>query len=140
MKKQFNPVRQGVVHVVDDDEGMRNSLISRLESNGYQVHPHENAEDFLLALPKINRRQGACLLLDIKMPGISGIELHDQLIKDGHRLPTAFITGHGEVKLAVHAIRQGAIDFIQKPFHEKTLCTVVEKMLLKSCNFPRHRI
>lgn len=122
----------GVVYLVDDDESMRKSLISLLESNGYKVDSHENAERFLHHLANKALHPVACLILDIRMPGISGIELQEQLIKQGFKLPTTFITGHGEVKLAVQAIKQGAIDFIQKPFQEAALCSVVDKMLLKA--------
>ena len=127
-----NPKNCGVVYLVDDDQAMRNSLTSLLQSNGYKVHSYENSEQFLHDLSAKDLHPVACLISDIRMPGLSGIELQEKLIKEGYNLPTVFITGHGEVKLAVKAIKQGAIDFIQKPIQEATLCNVVDKMLLRA--------
>jgi FixJ family two-component response regulator len=122
-------LKDGVVYVVDDDEAMRDSLSWLLQSNGYKVSCHESGERFLQALASTDSSTIACALLDIRMPNMSGIELHKVLLDKGFNFPIAFITGHGEISLAVDAIKRGAIDFIQKPFKEGTLFTLIDKML-----------
>ena len=126
------PVKSGVVYIVDDDAATRDSLSWLLESNGFKVSCHENAERFLQALASTDSATVACALLDMRLPGMSGIELQNRLREDGHLFPVAIVTGYGEVKLAVQAIKQGAVDFLEKPFKENQLCSLVENMLSKA--------
>jgi len=129
----MNPsTKNGVVYVVDDDEALRDSLAWLLQANGFKTSCHESGERFLQALAATEDTTIACALLDIRMPHMSGIELHEKLIADGYDFPVAFITGHGQVSEAVHALKLGAIDFIQKPFKEELLCELVERMLSKA--------
>lgn len=126
------PTKDGVVYVVDDDEAMRDSLTWLLQANGYKTSCHESGERFLQALAATDNSTIACALLDIRMPNMTGIELHEKLLAAGYDFPVSFITGHGEISLAVHALKLGAIDFIQKPFKEEVLFELVETMLLKA--------
>ena len=126
------PVKSGVVYIVDDDAATRDSMAWVLESNGFKVGCHENAERFLQALASTDSATVACALLDMRLPGMSGIELQNRLREDGHLFPVAIVTGYGEVKLAVQAIKQGAVDFLEKPFKENQICSLVENMLSKA--------
>jgi FixJ family two-component response regulator len=126
------PVKSGVVYIVDDDAAMRDSLSWLLESNGFKVSCHESAEQFLMALANTDPSTVACALLDIRLPGMSGIELQEKLLMKGYRFPVIVVTGHGEVKLAVQAIKQGAADFLEKPFKEDQICSLVENILSKA--------
>jgi FixJ family two-component response regulator len=126
------PTKDGVVYVVDDDEAMRDSLAWLLQANGYKSSCHESGERFLQALSATDNSTIACALLDIRMPNMTGMELHEKLLAKGYDFPVSFITGHGEISQAVQALKLGAIDFIQKPFKEDLLCELVEKMLSKA--------
>ncbi|MFH1494789.1 MAG: response regulator [Pseudomonadota bacterium] len=109
---------QAMVFVVDDDESMRDSIRLLLESE------HLNASTFSCALDfmqSCNPRQGGCLLLDVRMPGLSGMELLEALKASGILLPVIMISGHGDVPMAVRALKHGAFDFIQKPFNSREL-------------------
>lgn len=119
-----------VVHVVDDDEAVRDSMRWLLEANGFQVRCFESAEAFLAAGPP--RDPIACVLLDVRMPGLSGLALHDELIRRGSTVPVVFITGHGEVPMAVETMKKGAVDFLQKPFSDERLCALVRECLDRS--------
>lgn len=123
---------QEIIYVVDDDEAVRDSLSWLLESNGYQVRCHSSAEAFLKAVLGSDRGITACLILDVRMPGMSGLELQEHLIAEAIPMPIAFITGHGDVSMAVTTMKKGAIDFIEKPFKENELRALVEKMLDKA--------
>jgi FixJ family two-component response regulator len=114
------------VYVVDDDEAVRDSLQWLLEGKDYRVRCFDSAETFL---SRYDPREVACLLVDIRMPGISGLELQDRLIERKSPLPIVFITGHGDVPMAVTTMKKGAMDFIPKPFKEEELLSVVERML-----------
>ena len=121
------------VFIVDDDEAVRDSLSWLLEANGYRVRAFASAEAFLAtALPELLSYPVACLILDVRMDGMSGLELQDRLLAEGIVVPTVFITGHGDVPMAVNTMKKGAIDFIQKPFDEAMLRELVERMLAKS--------
>jgi two-component system response regulator FixJ len=109
---------QQTVFVVDDDAAVRGSLAMLLKSVSLAVRTFESASQFLEQLPPDS---SGCLVLDIRMPGMSGIELQQQLKQRGYPLPIIFITGHGDVSMAVHAMREGAIDFIEKPFRDQEL-------------------
>lgn len=117
-----------VVHVVDDDEGFRNSLRSLLESCDLAVQTYADAEEFLTRY--VSDRPG-CLLLDVRMPKMSGLQLQDELQKRQIRVPLVFITAHGGVAMAVAAVRRGALDFIEKPFDDEALIGLIRDALDK---------
>jgi FixJ family two-component response regulator len=121
-----------VVYVVDDDEAVRDSLTWLLESNGYTVRTHASAERFLQSLQNTDKSTVSCLILDVRMPGMSGLELQERLLSENLPMPISFITGHGDVTMAVSTMKKGAVDFIEKPFKESELCTLVERMLSKA--------
>jgi FixJ family two-component response regulator len=121
----FTP-KKGTVYVVDDDEAVRDSLQWLLEGKDYRVRCFESAEAFL---SRFDAREVACLLADIRMGGMTGLELQDRLLERKSPLPIVFITGHGDVPMAVDAMKKGAVDFIQKPFKEDELLGLVVRML-----------
>ena len=112
-----------IVHVVDDDPGLRRSLRFLLDSVGWTVQLHASAEEFLdvVAAPA----QPCCLLLDIRMPSMSGLELQQVLRQRGISLPILFMTGHADVSMAVQAMKSGALDFIEKPFNDQKVLDAV---------------
>jgi FixJ family two-component response regulator len=112
--------------VVDDDEAVRDSLQWLLEGKDYRVRCFDSAESFL---SRYDPREVACLIVDIRMPGVTGLELQDRLLERKSPLPIVFITGHGDVPMAVNTMKKGAMDFIPKPFNEEELLSVVERML-----------
>jgi len=114
------------VYVVDDDEAMRDSLVWLLESHGIAVSAFASAAAFLEAYRADLR---GCLVLDVRMPGMSGLELHERLKAGGATLPVVFVTGHGDVPMAVSALKRGALDFVEKPFAEKDLLRLVRQAL-----------
>jgi len=118
--------KKGTVYVVDDDEGVRDSLQWLLEGKDYRVRCYDSAETFL---SRYDPREVACLIVDIRMGGMTGLELQDRLIERRSPLPVVFITGHGDVPMAVSTMKKGAMDFIQKPFQEEALLSLVERML-----------
>jgi len=118
--------KRGLVYVVDDDEAVRDSLQWLLEGKDYRVRCYESAEAFL---SRYDPREVACLLADIRMGGMTGMELQDRLLERHCPLPIVFITGHGDVPMAVQTMKKGALDFIQKPFDEPQLMALVERML-----------
>lgn len=117
---------EAVVYVVDDDEAIRDSLRLLMRSVGLRSEVFANASDFLKSLDPARH---ACLLADIRMPGMSGLELQQELNERHIEIPTIFITGHGDVPMAVNAIRAGAIDFIQKPFRDQDLIDRIHEAL-----------
>ncbi len=121
--------KKGTVYVVDDDEAVRDSLQWLLEGQDYRVRTFESAEAFL---SRYEAREVACLIADIRMDGMSGMELQERLLECQSPLPIVFITGHGDVPMAVESMKKGALDFIQKPFDEAQLLGLVERMLAKA--------
>jgi len=115
----------GLVYVVDDDEAVRDSLQFLLEPT-YRVATFDSAEAFL---GRYDPKAIACLILDVRMPGMSGLQLQDELLARGSHLPVVFITGHGDVPMAVATMKKGAADFIEKPFEQQALKDMVERML-----------
>jgi FixJ family two-component response regulator len=111
------------VYVVEDDDAVRDSLQMVLESVGYKVFPYPNGNSFLDAW---HADMSGCLLLDIRMPGINGMELQRKLTERNSILPIIFITGHGDVPMAVEAMQHGAFDFVQKPYREQELLEKIE--------------
>ena len=110
--------KQETVFVVDDDEGIREGLGLLLETVGQPYESYSSAIEFLDAY---DASKGGCLVLDIRMPRMSGLELQEKLNEQGSLLPIIFITGHGDIQMAVEAMRRGALDFIRKPFREQDL-------------------
>ena len=116
------------VYIVDDDEGARNSLRFLLKSVGLVAATFESAQEFLRAYQP---HQPGCLVLDVRMPGMSGLELQQELNRRGAVIPVVFVTGHGDVPMAVEAIQQGAFDFVQKPYREQELLDRIQRALVK---------
>lgn len=120
------PHAQSTIYIVDDDEAVRDSLRWLLEANGYRVKCYSGGEQFLNAY---DPEQVGVLIADVRMPGMSGLELQEALIERQAPLPIVFITGHGDVPMAVSTMKKGAIDFLEKPFNETDLRNIVARML-----------
>jgi two-component system response regulator TtrR len=112
-----SPQMPCTIYVVDDDEAVRDSLRWLLEANGYRVRCFASGEEV------------AVLIVDVRMPGMSGLELQEALIARKSNIPIVFITGHGDVPMAVSTMKKGAIDFLEKPFNEADLRTIVSRMI-----------
>lgn len=124
------------VFVVDDDPSVREAISSLLRSVQLDVVAYESARDFLEhRRPATN----ACLILDVRMPGISGLDLQQQLTASDAPLPIVFITGHGDIPMAVRAIKAGAVEFLQKPFRDDDLLTAVSNALARDREARRER-
>ena len=116
------------VHVVEDDASMRTSLARLLGGAGYEVSLYEAAEEFLASAgPSLS----GCVLLDLRLPGASGLELQEQLAERGCAAPVVFLTGHGDVPASVRAMKTGAVDFLQKPVAADELFAAVTSALLR---------
>jgi two-component system, LuxR family, response regulator FixJ len=113
---------QGAVHIVDDDEPLRRALQRLLRSVGYTAITYGTAAAVIDAAPRLS----GCLLLDLRMPDMSGLEVQAQLVRRGVRLPVVVVTGHGDVPSAVQAMKAGALDFIEKPIDEERLLAAIE--------------
>jgi FixJ family two-component response regulator len=118
--------KQETVFVVDDDEGIREGLALLLETVGQPCEVYSSATEFLDAY---DASRGGCLVLDIRMPRMSGLDLQQKLNEQGSLLPIIFITGHGDIRMAVEAMRRGALDFIRKPFREQDLLERINEAL-----------
>jgi len=118
------------VHIVDDDEAMRDSLKWLLESRGLEVELYASGEEFLKSF---NSSSCGCLVLDVRMPGMSGLDLYEQLQTRASTLPVIFITGHGDVPMAVSALKKGAADFIEKPFNDQDMIGLIESCMRQDC-------
>ena len=114
------------VFVVDDDAAVRQGLRFMLRAAGYSVEAFPSARSFL---EEYDPRRGGCLLLDVQMPQMSGLELQQRINVRGWRIPVIFITGHGTVQLAIAAVKAGAFDFIEKPLREEALLESIERAL-----------
>jgi FixJ family two-component response regulator len=117
---------QGTVHIVDDDDAVRKSLQLLFRTVGIDAVAHASGDDFL---DQFDDSVEGCILLDIRMPGMSGLEVQKQLHERGSTLPIIFITGHGDVPMAVEAMQLGAFDFLQKPFRDQDLMDRVSRAL-----------
>lgn len=118
---------QPVIHIIDDDEALRESLVFLLASAGRPAQAHDSADAFVETVPK-GATQG-CVISDVRMPGMSGIELLRHIGEHGPALPVIVITGHGDVPLAVEAMKLGAFDFLEKPFDDESLLAAVDSAL-----------
>ncbi|MBS0525717.1 MAG: response regulator [Proteobacteria bacterium] len=117
-----------IIHVIDDDADVRQSLAFLLTTAGLTVRVHESADAFLKVLAEV---QEGCIVTDVRMPGIDGIELQRRLAAGGVRLPVIVMTGHGDIALAVEAMKAGAVDFIEKPFDDEVLLTAIRAALAR---------
>lgn len=118
-------IEQGTVFIVDDDEAVRDSLSWLMQSVGLNTETFSSADAFLQGFEE---RPG-CLLLDIRMPGMSGLELQGVLQERGFRLPLVVISGHADVPMAVRALKAGAFDFVEKPFNDQLLLDIVQRAI-----------
>ena len=116
------------VFVIDDDASIRKSLSRLLRSAGYTTETFASAEEFL---GRDHFNGIGCLLLDVQMPGLSGIDLQEELSKADYHMPIIFITGHGNIPMSVQAMKKGAVDFLTKPFDDKELLQTIEKAIEK---------
>lgn len=114
------------VVIVDDDESMRNALLGLLKVLGLRAQAFASAEEFL---DSGQQHQCACLIADIRMPGMSGLELQAKLNAERCRIPTIFITAHGDAKMRMQALRAGAVEFLAKPFDDAALLDSVQAAL-----------
>ncbi len=114
------------VFIVDDDAAIRFAMQALMESVNLTHEIFASADEFL---EKTTEQRPGCLVLDIRMPGLGGLELQEELIKRGNTLPIIFITGHGDVPMAVEAMQKGAVDFIQKPFRDQELLDRIREAL-----------
>jgi FixJ family two-component response regulator len=125
-----------VIHVVDDDDSLRNALARLLRAAGFETRCYKSAGEFLLA-----ERPDApgCVILDLRMPGPTGIELHLRLAEDRHPLPVVFLTGHGDVATCVRAMKAGAVDFLTKPVRREELLGAVQTALARDAEERQQR-
>jgi len=127
-------VHEPTVHVIDDDDAARDSLAFLLVSAGFQPRTYESPRSFLQALPLAG---ATCIVTDIRMPDMTGIDLLRRLREIDEKLPVIVITGHGDVPLAVEAMKLGAVDFIEKPFDDEVLLASVRAALERGTNAGR---
>ncbi|MFC3208979.1 response regulator FixJ [Aquamicrobium soli] len=113
-----------VVHIIDDEEPVRKSLAFLLTMAGFTVRVHDSASSFLASAKTVGK---ACLITDLRMPDMSGVELLEKLKETGTSIPAVVITGHGDVPMAVAAMKAGAVDFIEKPFEDETLVEAIKR-------------
>jgi two-component system response regulator FixJ len=120
-----------VVHIVDDEEAVRNSLAFLLGSAGYAVRTHSSASAFLVVAASISN---GCLVTDLRMPDIDGVELLRRLNAAGTMLPAIVVTGHGDVQMAVEAMKNGAMDFIEKPFSDEVILDSIKRAVERAAS------
>src|SRR6202166_3073168 len=118
-----------LVHVVDDDTSFRTALERRLRHTGYEVETYSSAQHLLDRLPGVE--VPGCLLLDVQMPGLSGLELQSRLIEIGSILPIVFVTGHSDIPATVQAIKAGAEDFLTKPIPSEHMIAAIERAMAR---------
>ncbi|MFI0467657.1 response regulator transcription factor [Saccharopolyspora sp. 5N102] len=118
-----------VVHIVDDDEDLRQSLIFLLESVGIQALSYPDASSFLA---EFDPDESAVVIVDIRMPGVSGFELQERLLQLGYPAPVIFCSAHGDIPMSVRAMSQGAVDFLEKPYQPQKMLEIVQKQLLEA--------
>lgn len=125
------------IHIIDDDEGIRQGLNLLFETVGLPCQLYNSANDFLV---QYNSDLRGCLIVDIRMPGISGLELQEKLIEMESTLPIIFISGHGDIPMAVEAMRHGALDFIRKPFREQDILDRINEALTQEMLTHQYRL
>ena len=122
-------MNRGTAHIVDDDPSIQRSLRRLLESVGLTVECFSSAQDFI---ERYDPDVPGCLLLDVRMPGLSGLELQDHLRSQECMLPIIFVTGYGDVPMTARAMKAGAVDFLQKPFNDQELLGAIERALARN--------
>jgi FixJ family two-component response regulator len=120
-----------LIAIVDDDESMQRALQDLIESDGLSTLCFGSAERFL---DSEARRKAVCLIADIRMPGMSGLELQKKLKSEGCRIPIIFVTAHGDDEMRIHAMREGAVEFLTKPFNDAVLLEIIHAALERSGN------
>lgn len=120
-----------IVYIIDDDEGVRQSLEFLLDCSGIRVRSFASADAFLKSSPAL---QGACIVTDVRMPGMSGVELAEELKRRSMNVPTIVMTGHADVPLAIQAMKAGVADFIEKPFDDEVVLSAIRKALAENAN------
>lgn len=134
MHMATNKTDDKTIFIVDDDQAARDSLSWLISSIGLHVETFASAQDFL---DTYDPSRPGCLLVDVRMPGMSGLELQKQLAENPHCLPVIVVTGHGDVQMAVRAMKDGAFDFIEKPYNDQVLLDLVHKAV-QECERRRH--
>jgi FixJ family two-component response regulator len=124
-----------IISIVDDDASVRTATARLLRSLGFSAHAFASAQEFLSS-PRL--RETSCLIADVEMPGMTGVELQEYLIAHGHRTPMIFITAFPEDRVRERAMRAGAVDFLSKPFDEPRLLECVERALQRSQDRPNN--
>lgn len=123
------PCEYARVHVVDDDPGLRGALSDLVESMGYEVVAYGSSAEFL---SRVERCVPGCLVLDVRLPGMSGLELQDQLARDGVNLPVILMTSFGDVPMSVRGMKAGARDFFEKPFRDQDMLDAIANAIEES--------
>ena len=118
-----------IVYVVDDDESVRTALTRSLEKRGYSVFCYDSGDAFLQSYESGHT---GCLVLDVRMPGMSGLEVQEKLVERHPALPIIFVTGHGDIPMSVRAMKNGAFEFLEKPYSVDSLQTHIEQAIAKS--------
>ena len=126
----------GTVFVIDDDPSVRRALERQLRTAGFRVETFESAQDYVARAPQAAI---ACIVTDVRMPGMSGLDLQDSLAQAGRALPMVFITGHGDIPTTVRAMKGGAVNFLPKPFAERDILAAVAEALARSRAIERER-
>src|ERR1700678_229730 len=124
-----------VVYVVDDDEGIRNSLESLIRSVGLSVQTFASAQEFL----GTKRKAAGCLVLDVRLPGLSGLDLQSELVREEIHTPIVFITGHGDIPMSVRAMKAGAVEFLTKPFRDQDLLDAIQQAIQRDQELRQER-
>ncbi len=130
------PEQDPVVYIVDDDSAVRNALDSLIRSVGFRVQTFASAHDFLRG--KLPDAPG-CLVLDVRLPGLSGLDLQHELTAADIHIPIIFITGHGDIPMSVRAMKAGAVEFLTKPFREQDLLDAIQQALIGDRAFRREK-
>jgi RNA polymerase sigma factor (sigma-70 family) len=120
-----------LVRVIDDDDAMRRSWAFLIEGEGWDVATYSNAIEFITSN---DFTRPGCIVLDVRMPSMSGLELQDKLREMGVTLPIIFISGHGDIDMAVHTLKHGAVDFLQKPVDDQRLLTTIGTAVMRHLN------
>lgn len=115
-----------MVHIVDDDPGIRSSVEDLLVSVGYQVRSYASTHELVATNERVT---ADCLILDVRLPGVNGLDFQEQLAKDGRNLPVILVTGYGDVPMSVRGMKAGAVDFIEKPFRDQDLLDAVARAI-----------
>jgi FixJ family two-component response regulator len=121
-----------IIHVVDDDDSLRKAVSRLLQAAGYEVRAYSSTGEFLMAPPGDTP---GCIVLDVRMPGPSGLDLQEALGKLEGALPVIFLTGHGDISMSVRAMKAGAVDFLTKPVQKQPLLTAVQNALIRDAEF-----